>query len=200
MATVPSELADTGVRTRLLESAARLLGEEGPEALSTRRLAAEAGTSTMAVYTYFGGMPALVREVVAEGFTRLAGHLATATVTADPLEDLRRLAIAYRENALENPHLYAVMFGTASLGGYRLAPDDREVGRYTFTTLVEAVQRVMDAGVLRREDPEAVAAQLWSALHGFVMLELAGYHDAAAVDAVLWPMLVSLIAALLVAD
>jgi len=200
MATVSAELADPDVRTRLLESAARLLGEEGPGALSTRRLAAEAGTSTMAVYTYFGGLPALVREVVAEGFTRLAGHMATVAATDDPLDDLRRLAIAYRENALENPHLYAVMFGTASLGGYRLTPDDREIGRYTFTTLVEGVQHVMDAGVLRREDPETVAAQLWSALHGFVMLELAGYHDADAVDAVLWPMLVSLIRALLVAD
>ena len=32
--------------------------------LSTRKLAAEVGTSTMAVYTHFGGLPGLVHAVV----------------------------------------------------------------------------------------------------------------------------------------
>ena len=32
----------------------------------------------------------------------------------------------------------------------------------------------MNAGRLRRDDPKAVAAQWWSALHGYMMLELAG--------------------------
>jgi hypothetical protein len=60
----PGSAPGTGpdVRRRLLEEAARLLGEEGPAALTTRRLAREAGTSTMAVCTHFGGMPALVRR------------------------------------------------------------------------------------------------------------------------------------------
>ncbi len=62
----PGEAA--AVRQRLLEAAALLLDEEGPDALTARRLAAAANTSTMAVYTHFGGMPALVKEIVVEGF------------------------------------------------------------------------------------------------------------------------------------
>ena len=53
----------------------------------------------------------------------------------------------------------------------------------------------MDAGALRPGDPRAVAAQFWSALHGYVMLELAGI--ARIVDDpeehVLWPMLAHLL-------
>jgi AcrR family transcriptional regulator len=186
------------VRRRLLEAAALLLDEEGPDSLTARRLAAQAGTSTMAVYTHFGGMQALVREIVVEGFRRFAEHVTDQPVTDDPVADLEKLAFAYRENALANPHLYAVMFGAASLGGYRLSPEEREVGRYTFVVLADAVERAMDAGRLRRDDPGVVAEQLWSAMHGFVMLELAGLHPVSKnpPDDVLRPMMEALLAGL----
>jgi AcrR family transcriptional regulator len=181
------------VRVRLVEGAARLLADEGPKALSARRLAAEVGTSTMAVYTHIGGMPELVRAVVEEGFGRLAGHLAAAPRSDDPVADLGRLAVAYRANALANPQLYAVMFGSASLGGYRLQGDELAIGTETFEVMVEATGRAMDAGRLRPGDPAAASAQLWSAIHGFVMLELAGHfngdEDAAGV---LVPLLLNL--------
>ena len=187
--------SSSDVRRRLIEAAARVLGEEGPSGLSTRKLAAEVGTSTMAVYTHFGSLPGLVGAVVDEGFTRLAEHMSGVVHTDEPLADMAQLAIAYRQNALDNPHLYAVMFGSAALGGFELA-DERDRGRYTFEILVAAVQRSMDAGVLARGDAEAAAAQLWSALHGFVMLELAGFLTTDDEQKVLWPLLGNLVTAL----
>jgi AcrR family transcriptional regulator len=187
------------VRTRLLEAAARLLGEEGPAALSTRRLAAEAETSTMAVYTHFGGMPALVREIVVEGFARLFARVEAVEPSGDPLEDLRRFAVAYRDNALDNPYLYAVMFGSASLGGYRLHDDDLAIGLGAFGQLVEATKRAIQAGALRQSDPTALAGQLWVALHGYVLLEHTGYHHVVddPENEVLWPMLANILFAYL---
>lgn len=192
---VPSE---GDVRRRLLESAARLLGEEGPSSLSTRRLAREADTSTMAVYTHFGGMPAMVREIVAEGFARLHARVADIEPSGDALEDLRRCAVAYRQHALEHPHIYAVMFGSASLGGYRLHDEELDVGLVAFGQLAAATERAMDSGQLRRDDPAAVAGQLWVALHGYVMLELAGNHAVVEdpENQLLWPLLTHLIEAL----
>lgn len=186
------------VRRRLLEAAALLLDEEGPTALTARRLAAAAQTSTMAVYTHFGGMPALVSEIVVEGFKRLADHVTHLPQTEDPVADLFDLAFAYRANALENPHLYSVMFGATSLGGYSLAPEDRAVGTYTFEVLSAAVARAMDAGRLRGHDPALAAQQLWTAMHGYVMLEMAGMHlsceDPA--EEVLRPLMATLLAGL----
>jgi AcrR family transcriptional regulator len=198
---VSPRAAEPEVRQRLIEAAARLLADEGPAALSTRRLATEVGASTMAVYTHFGGLPELVRAVVREGFARLADHLETVPVTDDPLADLAALGEAYRANALDNPHLYVVMFGSASLGGYRLRNDELDEGRYTFDVLVAGTRRTMDAGIFRPGDPEAVAAQLWSATHGFIMLELSGYfaseREPDVVDDVLTPMLTSIVVALM---
>jgi AcrR family transcriptional regulator len=193
---VPTEGAD--VRRRLLEAAALLIDEDGPDALTARRLAKEAGTSTMAVYTHFGGMPALVKEIVAEGFTRLDEHQATVPHTDDPLADLLALALAYRDNAVQNPHLYAVMFGATSLKGFTLTEEDMEIGLNSFATLTDYVARAMESGQLRRDEPARVAAQMWTAMHGYVMLELAGLHlpPDNPVEDVMMPLLTTLVAGL----
>ena len=65
------------------------------------------------------------------------------------------------------------MFRATSLGGYRLAPEEREVGRYTFDVLADAVSRALDAGGPPWR-PRRGGRALWAAMHGFVMLELAG--------------------------
>lgn len=186
------------VRRRLVEAAALLLHEEGPDALTTRRVATAASTSTMAVYTHFGGMPALVKEIVAEGFTRLDEHQASVPHTDDPVSDLANLAMAYRNNALHNPHLYAVMFGATSLKGFQLTEADMVIGLNTFATLIKFVARAMEAGQLRKDDPARVASQVWTAMHGYVMLELAGLHLPAddPVEDVLRPLLTTLLAGL----
>ncbi|WP_170286134.1 TetR/AcrR family transcriptional regulator [Nocardioides rubriscoriae] len=186
------------VRRRLLDVAAEVLAEEGPSALTTRRLTREVGTSTMAVYTHFGSMPALVREVVADGFAQLCARVGAVPRTDDTLHDLTTVAAAYRQHALAHPRLYAVMFGSASLGGYRLSDEDKGVGLEAFGQLVAVVERAMAAGTLRRDDPAAVAGQLWTALHGYIMLEQAGFHRVVddPEDALLHPMLGHLVAGL----
>ncbi|MBZ5738006.1 TetR/AcrR family transcriptional regulator [Nocardioides mangrovi] len=195
---MPPDPVEPDVRRRLIEVAADLLSEEGPAALSARRLARDAGTSTMAVYTHFGGMPALVRAVVAEGFQRLYDRVAAVAVTDDPVADLVASAAAYRENALADPHLYSVMFGSASLGEYRLREEELEVGLAAFAQLVALVERAMAAGAIRRGDPEPVAAQFWTALHGFVVLEIADFYSMLddPETQVLQPMLAHLLASL----
>ncbi len=189
--------ADPAVRVRLLEGAARLLAEEGPSALTLRRVATEADTSTMSVYTHFGSMPDLADAVVAEGFARLAALLAEVPRTDDAITDLAGLGRAYLVNARQNPHLYAVMFGTASLGTYRPQTDDeRERGRYTFDEVVETAARAVEQGRLRPAEPLAIASQLWTALHGYVMLDVGGYFGEDGVRHVLVPMFVSLLSGL----
>jgi AcrR family transcriptional regulator len=161
--------------TALVEAAARLLAEEGPAALTTRRLAAEVGTSTTVVYTCFGGMDDLVRAMVHEGFARLHALFGTVGESNDPVADIASLGHAYRENALANPHLYPVMFGGAPLAGFALTDEDRQYGRYTLDTLIAAVARAIAAGRFTPADPAQVAHQMWIALHGLATLDLGGY-------------------------
>lgn len=167
--------ADPQTRLALIDIAARLLADEGPPALSTRRVAAAAGSSTMAVYTHFGGMSGLVREIVHEGFARLQDYLTQVRRTDDPVADLAVTGRAYRRNAQANSHLYAAMFGGESLSGFELTEEDRQHGRYTLTNVVECVGRCIAAGRFRSADPALVAHHMWFAVHGLVTLELGGY-------------------------
>ena len=135
----------------------------------------------MAVYTHFGGMSGLVREMVHEGFFRLQRYLTAVRETSDPVADMALLGRAYRINALENSHLYGVMFGGASLAGFSLTEEDRQYGRYTLSNVVACAARCVGAGRFGTADPELVAHQMWIATHGLVTLELGGYltttHD-----------------------
>lgn len=169
---------DPETRTALIDIAARLLAEEGPQALTTRRIAAAIGSSTMAVYTYFGSMSELMREMVHEGFARLEHYFTHVKQTEDPIADMALLGRAYRHNALANSHLYAVMFGGASPAGFSLTEDDRQYGRYTLVNVIECANRCLDSGRFRAGlggDAELVAHQMWSALHGLITLELGDY-------------------------
>ncbi|MGH9891611.1 MAG: TetR/AcrR family transcriptional regulator, partial [bacterium] len=98
--------ADKQVRLALIEAAARLLAQEGPDALTTRRLASDVGASTMALYTHFEGMDDLRRAVVLEWFTRLSEQLAKVPKTTDPVSDLAAVGWAYFFNAVENEHMF----------------------------------------------------------------------------------------------
>lgn len=176
------------VEAQLVAAAMGLLATEGPGAVQARRLAREIGASTMAVYHYFGGMPQLLRAVSDEGFRRLDAHLGAVEVTDDPITDIARLGFAYRAAARENPHLYDLMFGLSAPGGHRPEPmssprpgtgaaDRAGPADAAYGHLVDAADRAMRAGRIRPDDPGHVAAQLWSMLHGFVALELAGHLD-----------------------
>lgn len=167
--------SDPNIRALLVDIAARLLHEEGPKALSTRRVTAEAGCSTMMVYSHFGGMSGLVREMVHEGFARLQHHFSHVADTDDPVADMALLGRAYRYNAQANPDLYAVMFGGASLSSFSLSEADRRHGRYTLGNVIRCGERCIAAGRFRTEDAELIAHQMWSGVHGLVTLERGEY-------------------------
>ncbi|GAA5157047.1 TetR/AcrR family transcriptional regulator [Pseudonocardia eucalypti] len=175
-ASVRASVETGGMRERLIEATVRLLAEEGPGAVQARRITREVGATTMAVYHHFGGMPQLLAAVRETGFDRLHARLVEVPTTDDPTLDLYRQAMTYREVALEHPNLYDLMFGMAAPGGQRPAADaTRTSADRTRQHLLTTVQRAMDVGYFRRGDADAVTAQLWTVLHGYVMLELAGH-------------------------
>ena len=143
--------------------------------MSSRRIAKKAGTSTMAVYTHFGSMSGLVREMVHEGFGRLSAAFERIEWTADPVADMALIGRVYRMIANANAHLYSVMFGDRSLAGFELTEEDRQYGRGNLLHVRQVAARCIDAGRFRPGDPSLVAHHMWLATHGTVALELGGY-------------------------
>jgi AcrR family transcriptional regulator len=202
---------ERSVRDEMLQAAVGLLDDHGPDALQTRKVAGAAGTSTMAVYTHFGGMRALIAEVAEEGLRQFDAAL-TVPHTADPVADLFVIGAAYRRYAIERPHMYRLMFGSTSAHGINapsrnvltLTVAEIEQRYPSFAHVVRGVHRCMLAGritVGSVDDDLAVvttAVQVWALIHGFVMLELAGYYgeDGAAVAPVFDSMTSNLLVAL----
>jgi len=162
------------VRVALIEQAAAMLVAREPVTL--RALAGRVGTSTMAVYTHFDGMPGLWGAVRQEGFARLARGLAEVSPSDDPVRDLAALGAAYAANAVENPALYRAMFDAAAD-----LPDPGAAGA-GFALLVDAAQRAVDAGRFVDADPAAVATRFWASGHGVLLLVLSGVLPDDALD------------------
>ncbi|MFC4061241.1 TetR/AcrR family transcriptional regulator [Planomonospora corallina] len=158
---------DPAVRSLLIERAAQMLAARQPVTL--RSLVDGTGVSTMAVYTYFGGMEGLWRAVRQEGFTRLAARLAAVPSSADPVRDLAALGAAYLSNALAVPDLYRVMFDPAS------GLEDARAADGTLHRLVHAAERAVAAGRFRADaDPLELATRSWVIGHGLASLVATG--------------------------
>jgi AcrR family transcriptional regulator len=180
---------ERSVRDEMLRAAVGLLNDQGPDALQTRKVAGAAETSTMAVYTHFGGMRGLIAEVADEGYRQFDSAL-TVPQTDDPVADLMAIGAAYRRYAIERPHMYRLMFGSTSAHGINapagnvltLTVAEIEQNIPSFAHVVRGVQRSVQAGRITvgsaADDASviATAAQFWALLHGFVMLELAGFY------------------------
>src|SRR5438045_1728464 len=152
LSSVNFDRPETGLRAALIDAAAHLIATEGPARLTLRRLAEAVGTSTMAIYTHFGGMPELRRAVRREGFARLTARVAAVPHTADPLTDLARICLAYYENATMNPDLYRIVFMEQPLDAA-----DAVIGSESFQFLVTGVERCMAAGIFGAGDAVELA-------------------------------------------
>lgn len=163
---------DDALRDRLIDEAALVIVDTGVDSLSVRDVALRAGTTTNAIYTFFGSRGSLIAEVVAKADESFAAAHADAVGEGGRLVDLYRLGLAFEAWANENPTLFEVL--AASDGVIRrntLPPWAPDATRRTFdeeSPLVLTVGRLIDAGVLDAPDRVVVATYVWAALQGFI--------------------------------
>ena len=173
--------ADTSVRMRLIDVTHDLLAQG--EEVTLRKVAQQAETSTMGVYTHFDGMTGLMYAVRDRAFERLAEELQHVPVTADPVADLVASGRVYVQAGLADPALYQVMFDVRR--DHRQPPG----AAMTFAVLVTGVERAVVAGRLaERTDALAAATRLWAMTHGVITLVQAHALPEAAIEEHLPPM------------
>jgi AcrR family transcriptional regulator len=160
------------LREEVLVAAEHLLIAAGSEdAVSVRAVAAAVGVSPAAIYLHFPDKDALMRAVCGRVFGVFDAALEAAAADAtDPLDDLFRRARAYVTFGLSNPGQYQIIFLAKNDPRWADIPWDERPGAEAFGHLVAAVSRAMDAGVMVRENPELVAAGLWTCVHGLTAL------------------------------
>jgi AcrR family transcriptional regulator len=197
MSTRPDRITQP-IEEVLIDAGYRLVTEEGVDKLTARRLATEAGVSTMVVYSRFGSVGAVAAAVRERGFGEFAALMEAVERSPDPIADLTLQGLLYLRFADHNPRLYTLMFQYTSpewAAGDRKEllqhgrPTDSPAGRRAFEAMAESVRRADptadDGAVLLR------SGEVWSAVHGLAMLTIAG-HLAGARDRIAESMFVTL--------
>lgn len=157
----------------LISAAHQLLQQDGPDALTVRRIAHAAGMSTMNVYSRFGGKDGVIDELYADGYRRLLAEVDEIATTADVPADLLRIATTYRSWAMANPRYYSIMFRSAVPN---FAPTTESIDM-ALAGLGRLVERIVDgqrSGHIVQRDAREIAAWLWATCHGMISLELDG--------------------------
>ncbi|MER5379073.1 TetR/AcrR family transcriptional regulator [Streptomyces sp. NPDC002688] len=157
-------------RERLIVTAARELAEnEGWDAVTTRRLAAEIEYSQPVLYSHFKGKGAIMAAVAVRGFDELARELRAArTAPTDPGEALAAVGAAYTDFGERRPALYDAMF-THLVDLPFATPEAPPALRDAFGELREAILPL--AG---DDDPGILTETFWGGLHGLVTLMRSG--------------------------
>src|SRR5437762_9411798 len=106
--------AESAAATRraLLDAAADLLDEGGPDAVTLREVGARAGVSRGAPYGHFADKESLLTAVATESLDRLADEISSLRGT--PPDRLRGALTALVALGRRQPHRYRQMFGTPS--------------------------------------------------------------------------------------
>ena len=157
----------------LLTAAERAVEDGGPEALSVRGIANDAGTTTRAVYSLFGSKDGLIAALGAQAFEFLRAGLEALPLTHDPAADLVETALVFRRLAIERPALY-------SIGVQRDLPDLPpwqtvcDAADAAFAVLVQRVARLDDAGLLGEQTVIEATLQFHALCEGLATLERRG--------------------------
>jgi AcrR family transcriptional regulator len=164
---------DTRVALRL--AAERLVAAGGPAAFSVRAVAAEAGTTTRAVYTLFGSGDALLVDALAQAaFEFLADEIDKLMETDDPAEDLVAVGVlVFRRLVTEHPALYRMAFQRI-VRNLRPGPELVAARERAFRALLGKVQRMGDAGVLGDKPVREAAVEFNAMMEGLGNAELRG--------------------------
>ena len=163
------------LRGELVAAASSLLAELGDaNQLSIRAVATAVGVTPPSIYRHFADKQALLVAVLDERWAELHRALAEAAVgVEDPFEALRRICLAYLRFAEDHPGHYRVLFSAAHPAGVS-RQRAQHPGWPSFSLLIDAVQRCLDAGapVPRDRSSWFVVAQIWICGHGLVDLRI----------------------------
>ena len=172
-------------RDAIVNAALTFLDREGWDALIINALATQLGTKGPSLYNHVNSLEDLRRTVRMRVVGDIIGMLNTVGDGRTRDDAVVSMASAYRSYAHHHPGRYSA-FTRMPLGG-----DDPE---YTEATRAAAgpVIAVLGSYGLDGESAFYAALEFWSAMHGFVLLEMTGVMNGVDTDAVFTDMVVRL--------
>ena len=149
----------------MLEAALRVVRVRGIDGLTAKTLADELGTSTQPVFTAFGSMDAVRREVYAAAVRVYDGYADAGLRDSVPFFGV---GMQYIRFAREEPELYRLLFLTR--------PQDGEHGAMAAMRHLQELVRptLMSVYRITAEEADVYFRDLWLVVHGLATLIVTG--------------------------
>lgn len=138
----------TSTRTRLLDATAKLLARSPSGDVSTREVADTADVGVPTLYRHFGDKHGLVQAAVDHAYRAYLDSKRAVAPSDDPVADLRAGWDNHLRFAVDNPHVYRLLFGTAGA-------EHSDGIAESYALLAETLDRIAAAGRLRTSTEHA---------------------------------------------
>ncbi|MFD1797591.1 TetR/AcrR family transcriptional regulator [Paracoccus aurantiacus] len=158
------------LRAETLAAAREIILQDGPEALTARRLAQAVGYTAGTIYNLFDSLPDVLWQVNRENFSRIA-TLFKDLPGDDPAERLRALTVRYLDLVEAEPMLFRALFD-----GPRKSEKFPDWYMDAISTLLDgaAIELRALAPKLTREAAKSEAAAMFAAVQGIASLRASG--------------------------
>lgn len=172
-------------RESIVNAALTFLDREGWDALTINALATQLGTKGPSLYNHVDSLDDLRRTVRMRVVGDIIGMLNTVGQGRTRDDAVMVIASAYRSYAHHHPGRYSA-FTRMPLGG-----DDPDFTEATRAAAAPVISVLASYG-LEGDDAFHAALEFWSAMHGFVLLEMTGVMNGIDTDAVFTDMVLRL--------
>ena len=172
------------VRERILDCALKILVKNGYESLSMAKLGSKMNMTAANIYNYYANKDELFIAIHKKTYAMLYNKIRNAVKNADtPLQRVRNIINAFVEFGISNINIYDVMFNRpvkqhSDYIGTPLEKKSSDEFRNSLKVLNFAVKSIRDYRKTRPNlkpvDPEFLAIQSISALHGVISLHNSG--------------------------
>ena len=166
--------ANKNTADRIARVALAILEEEGPEAVSMRRVASDVGITPMAIYHHFPDREALLNTVTDREFAKLLSHMQAHPLNGSLENRVIAVMEGYVDYSFKQPRVFDYVFSRVRSDARKYPQDFRARRSPTLNPIADMLAGEMEKGLLKQDDVWEVAFALWAHIHGYVMLYRAG--------------------------
>ena len=165
-------LVAQSLREKVIKAAVKYIADFGPDGLSFRQIAADAGVSHQAPYHHFADRSAIFGEIALLGFRKFTEAMNAPARADDDPDQVVRLCERYVDFALSNKGYFRVMF-RSDLCLIDESPETRRAADDAFDTLLVAVKEILgDSASV--DEIRIQATAMWAIAHGLATLLIDG--------------------------
>ena len=161
------------LRSEILTAAEHIFVRDGYEGASVRKIAAEVGVSSTALYMHFDGKGQILCEIAARAVGELIAK--TEALAAEPSTSIARVRAmigAYVQFALDHPNAYQLVFGQPLHLSVAQLAHIEELGQRCYAPFLAAIAAAFEESGVTSTTPDLGAQIAWATAHGVTSLQI----------------------------